>query len=128
MKVTYEKIDGNIVATVYGGDAAPAPDNVLDEESKEVQAYLSTQRELIAAAAIPSVVTMRQAKLALLKIDLLDEVDAVIAAAETPRSLKIEWEYGSEVCRDWVDTLGLAKMLGLSDKQLDDLFVLAASL
>ena len=41
MKATYEKIDGKIVATIYSGDAAPAPDNVLDEDSKEMQAYLS---------------------------------------------------------------------------------------
>ena len=89
----------------------------------EKQAEIDAQ---IIKAAIPSVVTMRQAKLAMLQMDLLDEVDAVIAAPETPRSLKIEWEYGSEVSRDWVDTLGMANM-GLSDKQLDDLFILAGT-
>lgn len=72
--------------------------------------------------------TMRQAKLALLQAGLLDEVDAAIAAEATPKAVKIEWEYASEVQRDWVNTLGLAEMLGLSDEQLDNLFVLAASL
>lgn len=79
-------------------------------------------------AAVPHVVTMRQAKLALLQAGLLDEVDAAIAAEATPKAIKIEWEYASEVQRDWVNTLGLAEMLGLSDEQLDNLFVLAASL
>lgn len=89
------------------------------------------QAELAAAArkaAVPHIVTMRQAKLALLQAGLLDEVDAAIAAEATPKAVKIEWEYASEVQRDWVNTLGLAEMLGLSDEQLDNLFILAASL
>ncbi|AXF86388.1 hypothetical protein DTO96_102142 [Ephemeroptericola cinctiostellae] len=79
-------------------------------------------------AAIPQVVTMRQAKLALLQAGYLDNVDAAISADGTPRTLKIEWEYASEVQRVWVEGSGLAEMLKLTDGQLDDLFILAASL
>jgi len=125
-KVVYELMDGNVIATVYSGDAMPSTKNVLSESSKEVQEYLANQRAL--AAAPPKTVTMRQAKLALLQAGLLDDVDAAIAAESTPKSIKIEWEYASEVQRDWVNTLGLAATLGLTDEQLDDLFVLAASL
>ena len=104
-----------------------------DYDSQAVQWVLNKdkQAELDAAArkaAEPHVVTMRQAKLALLQAGLLDEVDAAIAAEPTPKAIKIEWEYASEVRRDWVNTLGFAAMLGMTDELLDDLFVLAAGL
>lgn len=104
-----------------------------DYDSQAVQWVLNKdkQAELDAAArkaAVPHVVTMRQAKLALLQAGLLDEVDAAIAAEPTPKAIKIEWEYASEVRRDWVNTLGFAAMLGMTDELLDDLFVLAAGL
>ena len=78
-------------------------------------------------AAIPQVVTMRQAKLALLQVGLLDEVDAVINSDNTPRALKIEWEFANEVKREWVDSMELGKLLNMTPAQLDDLFTLAAT-
>lgn len=102
-----------------------------DSQAEQWVLNKTKQAEMDAAArkaAVPHVVTMRQAKLALLQAGLLDEVDAVIAAESTPKAVKIEWEHASEVQRDWVNTLGLATTLGLTDEQLDDLFVLAASL
>lgn len=107
------------------------PSAAYDWDGAEWVLNNAKQAELDAAArkaAVPHVVTMRQAKLALLQAGMLDEVDAAIAAEATPKSIKIEWEYASEVQRDWVNTLGLATRLGMTDEQLDDLFVLAASL
>lgn len=77
-------------------------------------------------AAVPRVVSMRQARLALLAAGLLDDVEAAIASA--PRAARIEWEYAQEVARDYGLVLQLAPVLGLTDRQLDDLFVAAASL
>lgn len=77
-------------------------------------------------ASVPRVVSMRQARLALLAAGLLDDVEAAIAAG--PQAARIEWEYATEVQRDYGLVLQLAPALGLTDRQLDDLFVAAASL
>ena len=77
----------------------------------------------------PDVVTMRQARLALLDLDLLSSIDEAINAMPEPdkTKAKIEWEYAAMVERnsDWVSDLG--QQLGLSDVQIDDLFRLAAT-
>lgn len=75
--------------------------------------------------------TPRQARLALLSIGMLDHVDAAIASIEdeTARAgAAIAWEYATEVNRldPWVVQLGGA--LGMSDEQLDELFVAAGGL
>ena len=77
------------------------------------------------------VVTMRQARRALLAAGLLDQVDAAIAAiadATERRQAEIDWEYATTVerLRPWVQTLGAA--LGLSAEDLDALFEQAATL
>ena len=77
------------------------------------------------------VVTMRQARRALLDAGLLDQVDAAIAAiadATERRQAEIDWEYATTVERlwPWVQTLGAA--LGLTAEVLDALFEQAATL
>lgn len=81
--------------------------------------------------AVPSAVTMRQARLALLAAGLLDDVDTAIAAiadATTRRAAQIEWEFSNELQRGnpFVATLGAA--LDLTPAQVDALFVEAAGL
>ena len=74
-------------------------------------------------------VTMRQARLALLDIGLLDDVDAAIAGIADPitrRKAQIEWEFGSEVQRHNGVVSLLAAALGLTEQQLDALFTKAA--
>ena len=77
------------------------------------------------------VVTMRQARRALLDAGLLDQVDAAIAAiadATERRQAEIDWEYATTVERlwPWVQTLEAA--LGLTAEAMDGLFELAATL
>lgn len=74
---------------------------------------------------VPQVVTIRQAKLALLQAGLLDDVDAAVAQAD--RATQIEWEYATEVKRDWPTISKLQVALGMTDSQIDDLFLLAES-
>ena len=82
-------------------------------------------------ARVPTVVTMRQARLALLQVGLLNQVKTAIAAVEDPvqrQAVQIEWEYAIEVdmTHPWVQHLATA--LSLTEAQLDDLFNLAATL
>jgi hypothetical protein len=70
---------------------------------------------------VPQVITIRQAKLVLLAAGLLDDVDAAVAQAD--RATQIEWEYATEVNRDWPTLIYLATSMGLSDTVLDGLFI-----
>lgn len=76
--------------------------------------------------AKPSVVSMRQARLALLQVGLLSQVDAAVAAGG--EADKITWEYATEVNRADALVINLSGALGLTNEQLDNLFILAASL
>ena len=79
---------------------------------------------------IPQVVSMRQARLALLVAGLLAAVNTAIAAmpGAAGEAARIEWEYSGEVHRDKALIQALAPVLGLTDAQLDALFVTAAAL
>lgn len=77
-----------------------------------------------------TVVTMRQARLALLAAGLLDAVDAAIAGmpGNQGAAARIEWEYATTLDRSWPLVTALAGALGLDDAQLDALFEQAARL
>lgn len=75
---------------------------------------------------IPKVVTMRQAKLALLQQGLLNSVNAIIEQAGD--AAKVEWQYATEVKRDNSLVQAIATQLSLTEQQIDELFTLAASL
>lgn len=74
----------------------------------------------------PQSVTMRQARLALLQSGLLDKATKAVAGAGP--AAQIEWEYASDVGRNAALVQALSGALGLTDEQLDGLFVLAATL
>ena len=73
-----------------------------------------------------SAITPRQARLALLNAGLLDAVEAYVATQ--PRSVQIEWEFASEIRRDWPPVVQAASALGLTAEQVDALFEAAARL
>ena len=75
---------------------------------------------------VPQTVTMRQARLALLSAGLLDLVTETVAGAG--QAAQIEWEYASDVGRNATLIQTLAGVMGLTDEQLDGLFVVAATL
>ena len=79
---------------------------------------------------VPSVVSMRQARLALLGAGLLASVEATIDSLPSPQkeAARIEWEYATEVQRSsgLVPMMGAA--LGLDDAGLDALFIAAEEL
>jgi hypothetical protein len=82
------------------------------------------------APPLPRVVTMRQARLALLSAGMLSAVSAAIAAAPGTAgdAARIEWEYAATVDRDSPLVAGLIATLGLTSEQLDTLFAAAAGL
>ena len=78
------------------------------------------------APVIPTTVSMRQARLALLQVDILDEVNTAIAAGT--EADKITWEYATEVNRSDALVTNMAAALNLTEQDLDDLFTLANTL
>lgn len=80
---------------------------------------------------VPGVVSMRQARLALLGAGLLDNVDAAISGIDDEkqrRGAQLTWEFSTEVNRYSDLIAALAPALGLADEQIDDLFRMAATL
>ena len=79
---------------------------------------------------VPTVVSMRQARLALLSAGKLDAVAIAIAAMPSPakEAAQIEWEFAAEVRRDNPLMAALAGALGLDTLALDQLFTHAGAL
>lgn len=84
----------------------------------------------VPVSKVPSAVTMRQARLALLSIGLLDDVETAINSLPSPQkeAARIEWEYSQEVQRHNGFVSVLAPSLGLNEESLDNLFIEAAKL
>lgn len=131
-------IDCEIEHPIYGWIPFTASPN--DSEPLGVEIYnhaingeLGTVEEYVPTSpvvSIPSFVTMRQARLALLQQGLLSQVQTAIDSLPSPQkeAAQIEWDYSSEVHRNkpFVQLLGAA--LGLTEEQLDNLFLLASTL
>ena len=74
---------------------------------------------------IPQVITMRQARLQLLEVGLLDDVEAFVAL---DRKSQIEWEYANEVYRESPLIESVKGALSLTDEQIDEMFLKASKL
>jgi hypothetical protein len=103
---------------VNGVERDATPEEVAEIESR------------IAEVPVPNSVTMRQARLALLGAGLLGQVSTAIASLASPHreQAEIEWEFSSEVYRNRPLVAMLGPQLGLTDEQLDQLFITAAGL
>ena len=115
--------------------------NILGEQivmSNEDYVYLSSLEVVPSASVleaiaiqnkvdVPILVTMRQARLALLQSGLLTTVTEAITAS-TDEALKIEWEYAADVRRDWTSLIALTESLDMTAADLDALFLSASKL
>ena len=97
-------------------------DFVISDTTKDYTMTYIEEKE-----AVPTVITMRQARLALLGANLLTTVDDAIATG-TDEALKIEWEYATECRRDWQSLIVMATALGVTELQLDEMFILGSTL
>lgn len=100
------------------------------EAATEAACYAEAARLGLPLPAVPEIVTMKQARLALLGAGLLESANATIAAL--PGALgdaaRIKWEYSSTVERHGDLLLAIAATLNLSSATIDALFVTAAAL
>ncbi len=78
-----------------------------------------------AKALVPKTITPRQARLVLLGAGLLDDIEALLA---TDKTMQIWWEYSLEVDRDNAHIVTAGTALGLTELQLDEMFIAASKL
>lgn len=81
-------------------------------------------------AQVPFAVTMRQARLALLGANKLAAITAAMEALPEPTrsAAKITWEYSTEVQRYNGLVAQMAPLLGMTEAQIDELFIAARGL
>lgn len=128
MKHYKDPVTNDIYAYVANGSEDDYIKEGLELLSDEELALLRAEQQQ--PPVTPSKVTMRQARLALHASGLLSQVEVAInTLPEPPRTTaRIEWDFSSEVHRDKEFVVMMGTALGLSDAQLDDLFVQAALL
>ena len=76
-------------------------------------------------ATVPTKITPRQLRLALLQATLLDEVEAMVAS---DRAMGIWWEYSLDIERDNEYIVNAGTTLGLTERQVDEMFILGGTL
>lgn len=123
--------DASVVLRVSDGAFIPA-----DPTNRDYAEYMrwldeGNTPDPVGPAPVPQSATMRQARLALLSIGKLDDVEAAIAAipdATEKRAAQIEWEFATTVERSSPLLASLATAIGLTQTDLDDLFTQAVTL
>lgn len=86
------------------------------------EAYAQELRARLPASASPM-----RIRLALLEMGLLDQVQTYVETLEEPAKTKVQilWEYSTEIHKQHSAIQKLAKNMGLTEEQLDQIFVLA---
>lgn len=112
--------------------AVPVAVELVDGHwTQQWEVRLATPDEIEASKPpVPIEVTMRQARLALLGIGVLDQVASAIEAlgGVERETARIEWNHSSVVHRDSPLVAIMGAALGLDDEQLNQLFITAAAL
>ena len=96
--------------------------DVKTGEETEVEEIIKVAEETI-EVVVPKPITRLQAKLQLLEIGLLDEVEDLVAQ---DRKIQLYWKEADNFYRTDSILLSMATALGLSSEQLDDLFLQAS--
>lgn len=98
----------------------------LFETQEDRDTAIAADAEAKRLASVPQSVTMRQAARALLDAGLLDDVEALVATL--PRAYQIDWEKASVVERSNPLVEIVRQQKSMTDTQIDDLFITAATL
>lgn len=102
----------------------------IDNESSlmEGETYSEKQPPVIELPSIPQEVTRFQALAALHTAGLLTTVEAMMDNPATDTLTVLAWKNAQEFKRTSSMVLNMAQTLGLSDQQLDDLFIAASQI
>ena len=132
MTYFYSPYTGELIQTDAPSDWMGHTDQAPPEFDAETQGvfFVNGGWQVITAAVpqtpAPTSITMRQARLALLRAGLLDRVNAGVSSLG--QAAQIEWEFATTVERSAPLVVALASVLELDDAALDALFVTGAGL
>ena len=104
-----------------GWRAVTGPDDCTQHET-----WSDTVPQLTSQAAIPTSVSMRQCRLALLAANLLEQTETIIQGQA--KAVQIAWQFATYVERSNPLISSIGQALELSDTEVDALFVQAAQL
>lgn len=112
-----QPIDDALYRSMLGEQIEPGPDGLPQVKAAE-------------HAPAPQSVTMRQARLALLTAEKLGMVELALAGLPSPQreAAAIEWEFAATVDRESPLVTTMTAALGMTDDELDQLFMLASTL
>lgn len=82
------------------------------------------QKALLESSKV-KVITPRQARLALLGVGLLDEVETLLAGN---KAMQIWWEYSLDIQRSHEMIIAMGTQLGMSESDMDNFFIEANKL
>lgn len=111
----------------YADHEEPAQVALFDELLGKWEAVRYTvDSQKIAVVVIPNSVSPRQIRQALTRAGLRSQVESAVAAGS--QDLKDWWEFSTEYIRTNIHVTEMCQALGVTDKQRDDIWTLAASL
>jgi len=108
------------------GSGTIIPDGYIEYTEEPIELLDALEAERIAIENIvPRTISPRQARLILLKYELLDDIESLIA---TNRALGIWWEYSLDISRSNEYLLSACYSMGITDEQLGNMFKEASKL
>lgn len=135
VSVAHNTVSGSSVAitlddgTIWHDDTSLPPDTALRRELAEwlaaggiIDAYTATP------VHVPETVSAFQARVALSRSNMLSSIQAFINNLASDDERRLAWEYATEFSRSSPSIASIASELSISEKQLDDLFILAATI
>ena len=105
--------------------------NIAENEFEYVEKIVPTveeekiEEQIVDENSVPTKISRLQAKLQLLEIGLLDEVEDLVAQ---DRKVQLYWKEADNFYRTDSILLSMATTIGLTDEQLDELFIEASKL
>ena len=114
-------------------DASNMVVHVIDEDGVSRMSMLASvlpedaviEPYVVSPPPVPTIVTRFQARAALVQAGYFTQIDDFMAALPKTDIRRMAWEDATEFDRTSTTLLAMQQMLGLSDSQVDDLFVLA---
>ena len=103
------------------------PPNSYSVWNEDTKSWIEdeTLKEEYEKSLIPKTITLRQARLYLLSINLLDDLENIISQN---RAYQIEWEYANQIERESPLVTILGQALELNDERIDEMFTEASKL